>query len=220
MDKFQRLLLSQVGLCGDLEGRRQRGGAGGAAQDASHAPTLPSPAAGALFAASESADELADLHVGLAKLLDLAGIADTVRWHDQMPLGFFLELPDRTVHARRKVGAGSPERVAREIKSIVWWSLVLLTGQYSEGCVPYMDHSSKFFKDAATGGDASPLNGTDIDVEAPDSIQLFLSRVTPGLMQPVMQQLRVVEDLTARMLAARPERWRRMIEVQQSQHFS
>lgn len=169
-------------------------------------------AAGELFTDSSSQDPLRALHTEVQQLLAIAGLEDTLRWRDEMPLGFFVEMPDRTLHARQPVLPGSPEFEARTIKSVVWWSLVLMTGQYREGVLPYIDQDSIYFRSFVVDGD-SPLNGTDIDTAAPDLDELVKHRLTPGRMALAMRQLRAVEEAATQMLAQVPDRWRRMLEV-------
>ena len=179
---------------------------------AAAAPTAAAP----LFAASEGADPLKDLHVAVEQLLTVTGLQDTLRWWDDMPMGFFVEMPDPTIHARRKVSLGSPEYEARAVKTVVWWSLVLMTGQFREGCVPFIDQKSTFFKAYASEQENNPLHGTDIEQSAPELDEMFMSRVRPGPMRVALAHLRTVEDAAARMFEQRPERWRRMLEVQRT----
>jgi ParB family protein of integrating conjugative element (PFGI_1 class) len=168
-------------------------------------------AAGGLFA--DGQDALQALHAEVQKLLAIAGLEDTLLWHDDMPLGFFLELPDRTRHARQQVGIGSPEHEARTIKSAVWWSLVLMTGQYRNGAEPYIDKTSNYFRAFAAEGAENPLTGTDIEATEPALDDMLNHRLKPGRMAVAMRQLRVVEEAATAMFAQAPERWRRMLEV-------
>ena len=171
-------------------------------------------ASGALFAEPDaSGDPLHDLHEAVQRVLGTAQLSDTLRWHDALPLGFFLELPDAQTHARRKVELGSPEFHFRAVKSTVWWSLVLMTGQYREGVVPFMDHSSAFYKHFATDTGGNPLDGTDIEHSPPEADELLMHRITPAPLREVMRQMRAVEECAARVFEALPERWRRMVEI-------
>jgi ParB family protein of integrating conjugative element (PFGI_1 class) len=176
------------------------------------APTAAAP----LFAASEGADPLKDLHAAVEQLLTVTGLQDTLRWWDDMPMGFFVEMPDPAIHARRKVSLGSPEFEARAVKTVVWWSLVLMTGQFREGCVPFIDQKSTFFRAYASEQESNPLHGTDIEQTAPELDEMFMSRVRPGPMRVALAHLRAVEDAAACMFEQRPERWRRMLEVQRT----
>lgn len=174
----------------------------------------PTPAAGELFGMAEgSTDPLRALHAAVEALLAQVGLSDTLRWRDEMPLGFFVEIPDPAIHARRQVALGSPEFEARTIKTVVWWSLVLMTGQFRDGCVPYIDRSSVFFRHYSQDTEANPLTGTDIEESAPEIDELLMHRLTPGRMREAMHLLRQVEEAAAAMFAALPERWRRMLEV-------
>lgn len=169
-------------------------------------------AGGALFNDGTAADPLQALHAEVQKLLEIAGLEDTLRWRDEMPLGFFVDMPDRTIHARQTVVPGSAEYDARAIKSVVWWSLVLMTGQYREGVVPYIDQDSTYFRSFVVDGE-SPLKGTDIETMPPELDEVIKYRLTPGRVAQAMRQLRAVEDAATTMFAQMPERWRRMLEV-------
>jgi ParB family protein of integrating conjugative element (PFGI_1 class) len=178
-------------------------------------PTTTAPTAAApLFASTEGADPLKDLHAAVEQLLTITGLQDTLRWWDDMPMGFFVEMPNPEIHARRKVSLGSPEYEARSVKTVVWWSLVLMTGQFREGCVPFIDQKSTFFRAYASEQETNPLHGTDIEQSAPEPDEMFMARVRPGPMRVALSHLRAVEDAAARMFEQRPERWRRMLEVQ------
>lgn len=168
-------------------------------------------AAGALFV--DGQDALQTLHAEVQKLLAIAGLEDTLLWCDAMPLGFFLEMPDRTRHARQQVGIGSPEHEARTIKTVVWWSLVLMTGQYRNGSEPYIDQTSNYFRAFAAQRGASTLTGTDVDATEPPLDDMLNHRMRPGRMAVAMRQLRVVEEAATAMFAQTPDRWRRMLEV-------
>jgi ParB family protein of integrating conjugative element (PFGI_1 class) len=181
-----------------------------AASPSTTAPTAAAP----LFAATEGADPLKDLHTAVEQLLTITGLQDTLRWWDDMPMGFFVEMPNPEIHARRKVSLGSPEYEARSVKTVVWWSLVLMTGQFREGCVPFIDQKSTFFRAYASEQESNPLHGTDIEQSAPEPDEMFMARVRPGPMRVALAHLRAVEDAAARMFEQRPERWRRMLEVQ------
>jgi ParB family protein of integrating conjugative element (PFGI_1 class) len=178
--------------------------------------TAPPTAAAPLFANTEGADPLKDLHAAVEQLLTITGMQDTLRWWDDMPMGFFVEMPNPEIHARRKVSLGSPEYEARSVKTVVWWSLVLMTGQFREGCVPFIDQKSTFFKAYASEQESNPLHGTDIEQSAPEPDEMFMARVRPGPMRVALAHLRAVEDAAARMFEQRPERWRRMLEVQRT----
>ena len=171
-------------------------------------------AAAALFAASATSDDpLRDLHEVVQQLLAAAQLGDTLRWHDPLPLGFYLELPDPKVHVRRKVELGSPDFHVRTIKTVVWWSLVLMTGQYREGVVPFMDHKSAFYRHFAVDTEVNPLEGTDIDHQPPEADEILMHRITPAPLRDVMRLMREVEERAARVFESVPERWKRMVEI-------
>jgi ParB family protein of integrating conjugative element (PFGI_1 class) len=183
------------------------------APTASAAEIQPS-AIGSLFTeATPDGDPLKALHEAVKQLLDTAGLSDTLRWCDEMPLGFYVELPDPVIHARRKVALGSPEFEARAIKTTVWWSLVLMSGQFREGSERFMDHASEFYKRYANESEGDPLMGTDIDNQAPEIDQLVMERTAPGYMRPAMMQMRRAEECASRVYETLPERWLRMLEI-------
>ncbi len=171
-------------------------------------------AAAPLFSTLAEADPVKSLHAAVEQLLHFCGLQDTLRWWDDMPMGFFIDMPDPAIHERRKVPLGSPEHEARDIKTVVWWSLVLMTGQFRDGCVPHIDHSSVFFRAYASDQSSNPLEGTDVDASTPDLDAMLMYRVKPGPMRQALGYLRAVEEAAAAMFEACPERWRRMLEVQ------
>jgi hypothetical protein len=179
------------------------------------APTAQQQSAAApLFSSLAEADPVKALHAAVEQLLHFCGLQDTLRWWDDMPMGFFIDMPDPAIHERRKVSLGSPEHEARDIKTVVWWSLVLMTGQFRDGCVPHIDHSSVFFRAYASDQSSNPLEGTDIDASTPELDAMLMYRVKPGPMRQALGYLRAVEEAAAAMFEACPERWRRMLEVQ------
>lgn len=198
--------------------------AAGATRDPAATPTSAGPgavptaqqqsAAAPLFSSLAEADPVKALHAAVEQLLHFCGLQDTLRWWDDMPMGFFIDMPDPAIHERRKVSLGSPEHEARDIKTVVWWSLVLMTGQFRDGCVPHIDHSSVFFRAYASDQSSNPLEGTDIDASTPELDAMLMYRVKPGPMRQALGYLRAVEEAAAAMFEACPERWRRMLEVQ------
>lgn len=164
--------------------------------------------------AAAEVDALKALHSVVERLLSDIGLRDTLRWWEDMPMGFFVELPDPALHPRRRLLPGTPEYDSRTVKTAVWWSLVLMSGQFREGCVPFIDQSSGFFRAYACEHSDNPLHGTDIDQAAPDLEEMLMFRLRPGPMRKALLHLRAIEDAAARMFEQRPERWRRMLEVQ------
>jgi len=183
----------------------------------------PAPTAhGPLFAAEDAqSDPFKALQVTLEALLTTAGLQDTLRWHDPMPLGFFLDLPDREKHQSKTVVPGSPEDQARSVKTMVWWFLTTLACQWMDGIAGCIDHSSLFYRvySVEQAHQVNPLEGTDISSDAPDFTDFVFSRVVPGQVQDVVRQLRVVEELSARVLEAMPERWKLIQRLIQSSKF-
>jgi len=202
-----------------------REGARAPRQGAQVSPTPSSPpvgtrrsSVGPLFEGGQedTADPLGALHSAVDELLATAGLSDTLRWHDPMPLGFYLELPDREIHKMRTVKIGSPEDLARTIKTVVWWSLTTISGQWCEGVVEYIDRNSAFYKTYSVEEHDSPLEGTDIEPVQPETADLLIARIAPGVVRPAMQQLRVVEDLVTEVLDQLPERWQLLQKLQLS----
>jgi hypothetical protein len=198
------------------------------AVSASHAPAAggapaPAPTAhGPLFSSEDAqSDPFKALQVTLEALLATAGLQDTLRWHDPMPLGFFLDLPDREKHQSKTVVPGSPEDQARSVKTMVWWFLTTLACQWMDGIAGCIDHSSSFYRvySVEQAHQVNPLEGTDISSDAPDFTDFIFSRVVPGQVQEVVRQLRVVEELSARVLEAMPERWKLIQRLIQSSKF-
>lgn len=184
---------------------------GSAAPPSSHGPLFASAPSGTDDAAI---DPLQALHKAIESLLAASGLSDTLRLCDPMPLGFYVELPDPALHARQRVEIGSPGHQQRLLKTAVWWQLVFMSGQLGEGCVPYIDRKGAFYLHFASDADADPLDGTDIDRDAPEVQQSLLARLAPGAMRQVARQMRTVEELASQVFERLPERWRRMKEVQ------
>ena len=159
-------------------------------------------------------DPLANLSAAIQGLLAVAGLSDTLRPCDAMPLGYFLELPDPVLHARKKVEIGSPGHHVRLLKTAVWWHLVYLSGQLGEGSVRYLDRKSRFYLTYAADDSSDPLGDTDVDRDPPELQQQLLARLAPGAMRQAMQLAREVEERAALVFEQQPERWRRMKEVQ------
>ena len=190
----------------------QAGGANAAGERANQ----PSVAPAQLATSAPSIDPLRDLHAAVQQLLSAAQLDDTLRWHDPLPLGFYLELPDPKVHARRTLELGSPDYHRRTIKTVVWWSLVLMTGQYREGVVPFMDHKSAFYRHFAVDTSVNPLDGTDVDHQPPEADEILMHRITPAPLRDVMRLMREVEERAARVFETVPDRWKCMVEI----HFA
>jgi ParB family protein of integrating conjugative element (PFGI_1 class) len=189
-----------------------------AAAQSSALPSQPASATGQLFDEAAATDNpLKDLHAAVDLLLQISNLKDVWRAADEMPLGFFVELPDPQIHARRKVQLASPEFYARTVKSVVWWSLVFMTGQFREGAVPFLDKSSEFYKHFSSDEGPNALDGTDIENQQPDPHELQIHRITPGALRDATRQLRTVEECAARVLERLPERRRRMLQIYSSQ---
>ena len=195
------------------------------AQHASAPVGSPAPAPtahGPLFSAEDAqSDPFKALQVTLEALLTTAGLQDTLRWHDPMPLGFFLDLPDREKHKSKTVVPGSSEDQARSVKTMVWWFLTTLACQWMDGIADCIDRSSSFFRvySVEQAHQVNPLEGTDISSDAPDFTDFVFSRVVPGQVQEVVRQLRVVEELSAKVLEAMPERWKLIQRLIQSSKY-
>ncbi len=176
----------------------------------------PQAAASALTSARASplhAEPLRLFHDAVQNLLDHAQLGDTLRLHDPLPLGFYLEVPDPAVHARHPVQLGSAEDHLRAIKSHVWWSLVRMSGQFREASLSLLDPSSSYYRYFAMETDANPLEGTDIDDLPPETDEVLLRRVAPTPLRHVMRLLNDVEACAAEVFETEPDRWQRLLEI-------
>lgn len=85
----------------------------------------------------------------LTVLCDLAGIADLLVWRDQLPLGFFIDYP-APGDARHAVSTVSSTDqaglIARTSKSVVFWSLMRLSGQSDPENAGALDPTSNFYR--------------------------------------------------------------------------
>jgi ParB family protein of integrating conjugative element (PFGI_1 class) len=180
-------------------------------------PSDPNPAQEPTSPATTPADCMQDFREALSELVGTARIDDTLRYHDAMPLGFFVDLPDRAKHRRVTVAMGSVEDQVRLAKTITWWTLSVLSGQWTNGVVDHIDQTSAFYRHYSQSGDApDPLDGLDIDAHEPTSTAFLLARVQPGVLHAVMRALRKVEALAAEVFVAHPERWALMERLQAS----
>lgn len=176
---------------------------------------------GPLFASQDAQpDAFPALHGALQTVLASAGLEDTLRWHDPMPLGFFLDLPDPLIHARKPVAMGSPEDHARTVKTLVWWHLTTLACQWMDGISECIDPSSAFYRvySVERAQQINPLEGTDIAPEGPDSTGIVFARVAPG-MQEINRQLHEVEARVAQVFDQMPERWKLVQRLIQSSKY-
>lgn len=187
------------------------------AQPTAHGPLFgPSSGDAGTEAAGPASDPLHALHERVVALLDSCGLSDTLRWWDELPLGFFVDLPTPEAHPHTRLMPGSAEHRMRAVRNVVWWQLVFLTGQTADGCVPYMDKTSAFFLRFMPDDGSNPLLGTDIDIDPPEFEKSLLLRLAPGDHAHAMDQLVEVEQAVKRMYAALPDRWSRMKTIQNS----
>lgn len=190
-----------------------------AAQDPSPHTQAQTPTAhGPLFGAE--ANPFSALQDALQAVLATAGLQDTLRWHDPMPLGFFLDLPDSRIHASKPVPMGSRQDHARTVKTLVWWHLTTLACQWMDGISECIDSSSAFYRaySVERAQQINPLEGTDIATEGPDSTGIVFARVAPG-MQEVSRQLHEVEARVAQVFDRMPERWQLVQRLIQSSKY-
>lgn len=185
---------------------------------AAQQPLLPpsDPATEPASQATTPAASMQAFHAALRELVGTACIDDTLRYHDAMPLGFFVDLPDRARHRRVTVTMGSAEDQMRLAKTITWWTLSVLSGQWTNSVVDHIDQSSAFYRHYSQVDAPDPLDGLDIDSHEPTSTAFLLARVQPGVVHAVMQALRKVEALAADVFVAHPERWALMERLQAS----
>ncbi|KGM38743.1 hypothetical protein JY96_21510 [Aquabacterium sp. NJ1] len=115
----------------------------------------------------------------LTVLCDLAGIADLLVWRDQLPLGFFIDYPTpgdsrhaiSTVSSNDQVGL-----IARTSKSVVFWSLMRLSGQSDPENAGALDPTSNFYRAMADENfDNQWMEGLDMGTTLRDDDVLVLA---------------------------------------------
>lgn len=165
----------------------------------------------------EEIDPLVAIHTAVERLALAADLAETLRWHDEMPLGFYLEQPSPAARDQTR-GLSNEEIVHRRaIRSYVWWALTTLAGQWLPGIVDYIDRDSLFYQTFSADQHSSPLDGTGIAPSPPTSDEVSFIRIQPGRTRAVMRQLMETECLIAEMLELLPERWARLKTLLESQ---
>ena len=165
----------------------------------------------------EETDPLVAIHTAVERLALAADLAETLRWHDEMPLGFYLEQPSPAARDQTR-GLSNEELVHRRaIRSHVWWTLTTLAGQWLPGIVDYIDRDSLFYQTFSADQHSSPLDGTGIAPSPPTSDEVSFIRIQPGRTRAVMRQLMETECLIAEKLEQLPERWARLKTLLESQ---
>lgn len=157
----------------------------------------------------ETSDPLLRLHEALQELLAVAQLQNAVRWKSDMPLGFYVELPDPGSRAFPDKSAHAPASPLRQIQTAVWWQLAAISGQLCIGAECHLDEHSRVFR-YQTDQIASPMDGTDIEATGYYGDELTLYRISPGAPSAAMRALRQVEEFACQVYEALPERWRLM----------
>jgi ParB family protein of integrating conjugative element (PFGI_1 class) len=119
------------------------------------------------------------LHEELSVLCDLAGIGDLLVWRKEMPLGFFVDYPAKgsDEHIARSISSDEVEALnQRTAKSIVFWTLIRVSGQLEAACAEKLDPASNFFKAMTSdAGDADWLENTEMGSAMRDEDVLVLA---------------------------------------------
>ena len=184
----------------------------------SHRPQERLSSIGPLFERSmDETDPLVAIHAAVEQLALAVDLAETLRWYDEMPLGFYFDLPNPG--ARDQVRGLSLEESAhrRKVRSTVWWMLTTLAGQWLPGTVDFIDRDSLFYRSFSVVQDPSPLYGTGIETNPPTPEQINVLRIAPGRMRKVMRQVMEFECLVAEKLEHLPERWARIQKLAEPQ---
>lgn len=118
-------------------------------------------------------------HQELSILCDLAGITDLLVWRDVMPLGFYIDYPavGSTKHAASPISSSDQEAlIARTSKSIVFWSLIRVSGQMDAAFADQLDTSSSFYQAmVAENSDNQWMEGLDMGSSMRDEDILLLA---------------------------------------------
>ena len=184
----------------------------------SHHPQERLSSIGPLFESSmDETDPLVAIHTAVEQLALAVDLAETLRWYDAMPLGFYLDPPNPVARNQAR-GLSSEESVhRREVKSTIWWMLTTLAGQWLPGTVDFIDRDSLFYRSFSVEQDPSPLYGTGIETSPPTPEQISVMRIAPGRMRSVMRQVMELECLIAEKLEHLPERWARIQKLAEPQ---
>lgn len=129
---------------------------------------------------SQAAENLPDrFHQELSVLCDLAGITDLLVWRDAMPLGFYIDYPetDSTKHTASPISSSDQGAlIARTSKSIVFWSLIRVSGQMDPAFADHLDTNSNFYKAmVAENFDNQWMEGLDMGSTMRDEDILLLA---------------------------------------------
>ena len=173
---------------------------------------------GPLFEAADSENDralstpLQALHAAVLSLLESVNLTQTLHWRPEMPLGFYLEIPERpALPAGSKPDQGCCDRDVQLAKSIVWWTLGLLSSQFHAGCMSQPDRDGPFCQHFHGEAGALAQHDSDVDLVPPELDETLMARVTPGPCRLAMQQLRAVEELVASVFDSAPDRWQRTL---------
>lgn len=115
----------------------------------------------------------------LSVLCDLAGITDLLVWREAMPLGFYIDYPaaGSTNHAASPISSSDQGAlITRTSKSIVFWSLIRVSGQMDPTFADQLDTQSNFYKAmVAENFDNQWMEGLDMGATMRDEDILLLA---------------------------------------------
>jgi hypothetical protein len=165
----------------------------------------------------QHSDVWAVLDGELQLLVELAGVQDCLVRREGMPYGFFMEYPDPSSdkHKAQWLHMNDHEQIERRTAtSVVYWSLVKLSGQLSPNCASAIDPSSRFYQAMVNDDyDTSWLGETDIGQAARDD-DLLLLAVRPE--HPAIAHLLKVVFCMRAVNARIPERQGALNQTQKS----
>lgn len=218
-------LVRQAGAVPAVQAAVQAAEVGGQPEDSIPSRSLPSAAPGhgqeqrqagsatgaSLFEANHASDPpLQTLHAAVLSLLASLGLHDALYWRPDMPLGFYVEIPQRIAsQAGTAQDRDSDAGDIRLARTIIWWTLGLLSGQFHASCMSPLDLDGLFCRHFHGETGALAQHDSAVDLVPPELDETLMARVTPGPGRLAMQQLRAVEELVAKVFDGAPDRWQR-----------
>ena len=137
------------------------------------------------------------LHRALMALLADFGLQDCWVVRDQMPLGYYLDLPEAS-------SAHPPDQ--QQARSTLWWMVATWSGQWLPGALKALDPQCRFVQQFAQDAALSPFEGTGIDPLMPEADELLWARVLPGGLIDKASYLDEIERRLRGLLRERPDR--------------
>lgn len=158
------------------------------------AATLPSDAA------------MQSLHRALLALLADFGLQDYLTVRDQMPLGYYLELPLVQPGAAPMT---EPEQL--RARSLLWWTVSLWSGQWLPGAIEALEPQCRFVQQFGQDEVDSPFEGSGIEPLMPEAEELVWLRVLPG---PLSEKAAGLDEIERRIRGLLRERRDRLEMLQ------